>query len=131
MKNKQANSQNKKLSLQEVEKLLKIQEEHLILKLMQFRQGPTPSPEELQKLQEIDPSFPDRIISMAEKEQNFRHKATYIGQINFILLVILGYSIAGITSYFGSPVVGTTIAAGVSYIAYVFKTNNPQSPKKE
>lgn len=134
-KQEQESIQNKKgsIPLKEVEQLLAKQEAHILnslqIQMTQVRQGPTPSPEELKQLKQIDKSFPDRIILMAEKEQKFRHTSTYIGQINFILLVLLGYSIAGFTGYFGLQWVGVTVALGVSYIVYVFKAKDPKPPK--
>ena len=127
-------SKNEELiSLKEVQELLKKQEQHIIqnFQLMQFRQGPTPPPDELKELAEIDKTFPDRIIRMAEKEQSFRHKVTYIGPINFILLVLFGFSIAGVVGYYGSEIVGSVIATGVSYIAYVFKSKAPEAPNNK
>jgi uncharacterized membrane protein len=121
------------IHIDEVKKLLAKQEAdiltHLQVQMTQVRHAPTPPPEELRQLKQIDKSFPDRIISMAEKEQNFRHTSTYIGQINFILLVILGYGISALTGYYGAQWVGGTIALGVSYIAYVFKVKDPKPPK--
>ena len=94
-----------------------------------IREAPTPPPNELRELQQIDPTFPERLIKMSEKEQSFRHIATYLGQTSFIIVVLGGYAFAAYAGKF-SPVVGTTIAIGVSYIAYVFKTKEPKPPKK-
>lgn len=121
------------ISKKELEELLAKQEDEILSRLSisktQIRQAPTPPPEELRQLKQIDKTLPDRIIKMAEEEQKFRHRATYIGQLNFIFLVSVGYSIATIAGYFGSQVVGGIIATGVSYIAYVFKTHQPKAPK--
>ncbi|MGM0623936.1 MAG: DUF2335 domain-containing protein [Campylobacterota bacterium] len=109
----QLENSKQSIPLDEVEKLLSEQEAHILqnfkIQMTQVRQAPTPPPEELKQLKQIDKTFPDRIIKMAEKEQGFRHRSTYIGQINFILLVVLGYSIAGASGYFGSAWVGGTI----------------------
>jgi len=133
--NKESNSSNRCIPIDEVHKLLEKQEQEILknlnVQLTQIRQGPTPPPSELRELKQIDPSFPNRVIAMAEKEQKFRHKSTYIGQINFILLVLFGFIIAGITGYFGSQIVGSVIATGVSYISYVFKAKEPQAPKNK
>ena len=95
------------ISKEKLEQLLKKQEEEILTKLSiqttQIRQAPTPSPEELKQLKQIDSSLPDRIIAMAEKEQNFRHKAIYFGQLNFILLVTIGYGIAAIKTHQPKP----------------------------
>lgn len=86
MKNQklQKEKNNISISKDELENLLKRQEEDILSRLSvqttQIRQAPTPPPEELRQLKQIDKSLPDRIISMAEKEQKFRHRATYLGQ---------------------------------------------------
>jgi uncharacterized membrane protein len=125
---------NQTIPIEDVERLLDEQEKHILkrlgIQMTQVRQGPTPPPDELRQLKQIDKSFPNRIIAMAEKEQRFRHTSTYIGQINFILLVLLGYGISAFAGYYGSQWVGVTIALGVSYIAYVFKTKDPKPPKQ-
>ncbi len=136
MKNQRPKKQvnNQQISIAEVEKLLEKREEkilsHLTVQTTQIRQAPTPSPDELRQLKQIDKTLPDRIIAMAEKEQKFRHRATYFGQLNFILLVSIGYAIAGLAGYFGSEITSSIIAGGVSYIAYVFKTHQPKSPNQ-
>ncbi len=136
MKNQKLKQQENNISISkdELENLLKRQEEDILSRLSvqttQIRQAPTPPPEELRQLKQIDRTLPDRIIAMAEKEQKFRHRATYFGQLNFILLVSIGYGIATIAGIFGSQVVGSIIAGGVSYIAYVFKTHQPKPPKQ-
>jgi uncharacterized membrane protein len=123
------------ISKNEIENLLKKQEDEILSRLSmqvtQIRQAPTPPPEELRQLKQIDKTLPNRIIEMAEKEQIFRHRATYFGQLNFILLVFIGYAIATVASFLGSQVVGGIIATGVSYIAYVFKTHQPNPPKQK
>ncbi len=102
---------------------------------LQIRQAPLPDPHELREYKNISKDLPDRIIKMAEKEQSFRHKATYIGQIQFLLLTLGGYSIAAFVGIYGQswPTTGVAaaIAAGVSYVAYVFKSNNPKPPKNQ
>jgi len=125
---------NQTIPLVEVEKLLAAQEKHITeniqIQMTQVRSGPTPSPAELKELKQIDKSFPDRLITMAEKEQNFRHNSTYFGQSGYILTVLGGYVIAGVSGTFDA-VVGSTIAVGVSYIAYVFKTDKPNAPSEK
>jgi hypothetical protein len=63
---------------------------------------------------------------MAENEQKFRHRSTYFGQIGFAIIVLGGYYLAVISEL---SIVGSTVAVGVSYIAYVFKNTNPKLPK--
>ena len=99
----------------------------------QIRQAPLPDPQELREYKNIDKTLPDRIVKMAEREQTFRHIATYFGQIQFIALVLGGYSIAAYVATTGSgwaaSVGAGAIATGVSYVAYVFKVKNPKAPK--
>jgi len=124
---------NETIPLKEVEKLLLEQEKHLKqtlqIQMTQIRSAPTPSPDELKQLKQIDKSFPDRLIAMAENEQKFRHRSTYFGQSGLIIIVLGGYALAGVAGIY-SPFVGSAIAVGVSYIAYVFKNSNPKPPKK-
>ena len=96
---------------------------------VQIRQAPLPTPEELKAYKAIEKTLPDRIVSMAEKEQSFRHRSTYLGQGSFILLVGIGYGLAAFSGIMGAELTGTAIAAGVSYIVYVFKTKKPEPPK--
>jgi uncharacterized membrane protein len=96
--------------------------------MTETRHAPTPSPAELKELKDIDETFPDRLIKMAEKEQRFRHFSTFFGQSGLIFLVLGGYIIAGIIGI-QSQVVGIAIAISISYIAYVFKNKNPKPPK--
>ena len=95
----------------------------------QIRHAPLPDPQELREYKNIDKSLPNRIVKMAEKEQKFRHIATYFGQMNFIILVAGGYGLAAYTGINGAQWTGAAIAAGVSYVAYVFKSKNPKPPK--
>ena len=139
MKEKTEESQDTKkdealIPISEVERILERQEKEILeninIQMMQIRSAPTPSPQELKQLKQIDKTFPNRLIKMAEDEQRFRHIATYLGQSQFIILVIAGYFIAG---YFGkdAPIPSGIIAAGVSYIAYVFKSKSPKPPKSD
>ena len=45
---------------------------------VQIRQAPLPTPEELKAYKAIEKTLPDRIVSMAEKEQSFRHRSTRV-----------------------------------------------------
>lgn len=96
---------------------------------VQIRQAPLPTPEELKAYKAIEKTLPDRIVSMAEKEQSFRHRSTYLGQGSFIMLVGIGYGLAAFSGIMGAEWTGTAIAAGVSYVVYVFKTKKPEPPK--
>lgn len=39
-----------------------------------FYSGPVPTPEDLARFGRVNPSFPDRLVAMAESEQRHRHK---------------------------------------------------------
>ncbi len=67
---------------------------------------------------------------MAEGEQKFRHISTYIGLANFPILISIGYGIAAMAGIMGSEFTGVAIAAGVSYVVYVFKSDKPEPPNK-
>jgi len=96
--------------------------------IAQIREAPLPDPQELREYKSIDKSLPGKIIKMAEKEQRFRHFATYLGQFHFIALVIGGYGLAAFAGINGAQWTGAAIAGGVSYVAYVFKTHKPKPP---
>ena len=68
---------------------------------------------------------------MAEKEQRFRHVATIFGQLQFVILVVGGYGLAVYAGIGGAQLTGATIAVGVSYVVYVFKSKNPTPPKNQ
>ncbi|TAG91176.1 MAG: DUF2335 domain-containing protein [Bacteroidetes bacterium] len=80
-----------------------------------------PDAEELEKYNKVDPSFADRIMKMAEKEQSHRHqtqteivqvtsKSNYRGQIAAILLSFGCLFAAVFTAYIGSNIVAVAIA---------------------
>lgn len=89
--------------------------------------GPVPNPDDLQRFGEIDPSFPNRLIEMAEKEQAHRHrddaetnanifKLHARGQFIGVLLGILG--IGGIVwiSLKAPALVGVTAVGSVALV---------------
>lgn len=125
--------EDKLLSVSEVKVLLKQQEEHIIqsitIQKSTVRSGPIPEAQELREYKQVDKTFPSRIMEMAEKEQSFRHRATFLGQINFIALIIIGFGMSILAGIFTHWSIGIAIATGTSYIAYVFKSKNPDSPK--
>jgi len=45
------------------------------------------------------------------------------------MLVGIGYGLAAFSGIMGAELTGIAIAAGVSYIVYVFKTKKPEPPK--
>ena len=60
-----------------------LQKEQKSLKLLHSRQeisvSPIPSPQILQQYAQIDPSLPDRIMKMAEKDLQSKHYVNYLG----------------------------------------------------
>ncbi len=98
---------------------------------LHIRQAPLPDPLELEAYKKIDKTFPERIMKMAESEQRFRHIATFVGQANFIILVLAGYGVAAFTGIKGAEWTGFAIAIGVSYVVYAFKSKDPKPPVRE
>ncbi len=74
--------------------------------------GPIPPPETLERYGKINPSFPERIVRMAEKEQNFRHISYYIGQFFAVIIVIAGLGSATYLGINGKEWLGGTIGLG-------------------
>ncbi len=52
--------------------------------------GPLPHPETLKGYQDIDPSFPERIMAMAEREQEHAHKLDTERNKNAMLISTIG-----------------------------------------
>lgn len=94
-----------------------------------IRVAPTPHPEELKALKKINSKYPDMVLGMATKEQRFRHISTYLGQFNFLLIPGMGYTAAVALGYAGLEVASSVAIVATTYLAYVFKTNNPKPPK--
>jgi uncharacterized membrane protein len=100
----------------------------------QYFQGPIPSPEILSNYSKADPSFPERVMKMAESEIKHRQEmdkealqadiamtnvevkteaaATIIGQILGFLIAITAISAGVYTTLLGHPVTGGIIGAG-------------------
>ncbi len=74
--------------------------------------GPIPDPETLERYRDIDPSFPERIVRMAEKEQTFRHRSYYIGQLSALIIVLAGLASAVHLGVNGKEWLGGTIGLG-------------------
>ena len=74
--------------------------------------GPIPDPKTLEDYGKIDPSFPERIVRMAEREQMFRHRSYYIGQFSAIIIVIAGLASAVYLGVNGKEWLGGTIGLG-------------------
>lgn len=87
-------------------------------------QGLLPSPEMMHGYSQLDPSFPDRIIKLAEEEAKNRHnnetrvnkgfiRSTYLGIISAFLSVIIVGAIVVYAFYLGFPTQAAAIATGV------------------
>lgn len=104
-----------------------------------FYQGPIPPPEALEKYEKISPGFADRIVKMAEVEQEHRHKidveiieaqkkdsqAEYqearIGQFCGLLIGCFAILCGGYTSIHGAAIAGGVIgAAGIGGLVTTF-----------
>jgi uncharacterized membrane protein len=107
-------------------------------------EGPLPPPEQLAQYQQISPAFAERVVQMAENEQNFRHADIQVirgiqqkiigrGQVfGFIIsLAIIAGGILLIMS--DKPTSGfISILAGVSTVAgpYFYRTYTERKQKK-
>ncbi len=90
-----------------------------------FFSGPLPPSDELKKYAEISPQFPDRIFSMAEKEQEHRHRLeerrlgaqiriTGAGQVFGFLLAVGIIGLAGALLFYDKKIEGLiSLAAGL------------------
>jgi uncharacterized membrane protein len=79
----------------------------LAFKQMKIHSGPLPDPLTLKEYGKVYKNAPQDIVKMAQKEQNFRHTSTYVGQIS-ALLIGMGGLIT--TAYLG--VNGEALLAG-------------------
>ncbi|OQX75962.1 MAG: hypothetical protein B6D64_10760 [Bacteroidetes bacterium 4484_276] len=95
-----------------------------VISQQSFYQGQLPPPEMMARFKEIDPSFPDRIITMAENEANNRHKneiathkmlirTSYMGMIFAFLSVLIISTIVTYAFSLGFATQAATIATGV------------------
>lgn len=78
----------------------------------QTYEGQLPSPEMMQKYNQLDASFANRILSMTEKEQNHQHQLDKLNSRGIIFSMILGMLFA-----FSSVLV-------VSYLVYLCIEND-------
>ncbi len=95
--------------------------------------GPLPPPETLELYSKIDPSFPERIVRMAEKEQHFRHKSYLIGQISAVVIVVAGLASATYLGINGKEWLGGTIGLGAlaSIVGAYFYSQRMQKHEQE
>ncbi len=74
--------------------------------------SPLPPPEVLEKYAEIDPSFPERLMQMVEKEQRHRHRITFLGELFGFVVVIGGFVSAIVLGLYGKEWLAGTIGLG-------------------
>ena len=99
---------------------IELNEDDLTQLLMSVeRSAPLPDPNEMRGYQEIDPQIPNKIISMAEKEQYFRHISTYLRMIMFPTIVTVGLGISAYTALYHSR------------SSRIFKAKEPRPPKEK
>jgi uncharacterized membrane protein len=101
-----------------------------LVRVVQQFSGPLPPPEVLRRYDEVQPGLASRIVSMAEKEQTFRHgivekqingvtRSTTRGQYLAFAVVVVMASAAGYVAHLGYPktaggIGGATLVALVS-----------------
>lgn len=94
---------------------------HLDIELRQFR-GPLPTPALLAQYEQVHPGLAERIVRMAESEQQHRHQLEqhdveqpYLlarrGQWFAMTLAVLVLLLAAVMAIAGSPAAGTVVAA--------------------
>ena len=111
-----------------------------------FRSGPLPIPEELAAYNEIIPGAAERILQMAEDEQNFRHdiskdtntstfSAIKRGQIFALIISIVCVSGTVLLGYFDQPwpatVLGGASLVSITKILIEQWHGNNDKPEKE
>ena len=74
--------------------------------------SPLPPPEVLKKYKEIDPSLPDRLVKMMEREQRHRHLITFLGEIFGFIVVVGGFISAIVLGIYGREWLAGTIGLG-------------------
>ena len=76
--------------------------------------GPLPPAREMQALAQINPDFPERLIRMAEKEQDFRHRYNMSLAVRVqyltVLIVLAGLACSVIIAFSGSTLASAAIA---------------------
>ena len=106
----------------------------LLLAASMFHQGPLPTPESLLRYDKVCPGAADRIIRMAEKEQDNIHEirkkdsdslrlGIILGFISFLLLVMLTFS----AIYYDKPWVAAVLVAAVSFCGLFIRKKNDKT----
>lgn len=105
---------------------------HELVFASQSYEGMIPPPQMMSEFMDVDPTFPERIMAMAEREAAHRHKnelllnkgavrSTYLGMVlGFLAVVIVGYLVYYALTL-GHPTAAAGIATGVIVaVAVVF-----------
>lgn len=111
-----------------------------------FYTGPIPEPAALAEYERINPGLADRLVTMAEKEQDFRHLTlrrrnlaqiwiTASGQIFGFLVAVMTIGIGGFLLYHDKETAGfTSLVSGVVMLvaAFVYRRNrNRAQPSQQ
>jgi uncharacterized membrane protein len=106
-------------------------------------EGPVPDPESLQKYEAIQAGFANRLITMAEKEQEARHsfinngmkhefRYNYISITIAFIITIAGLSVCAYGYSLGYATESTAlISVGIVSIVGAFMWNKKKQPKQE
>jgi len=78
-------------------------------------QGPIPHPEILKKFGEVHPSYPERILKMAEDTNAAAIKTGVRGQVFSFILGLSGFGVAALLAFNGLE--GGAIAAAIGGVA--------------
>jgi len=129
MKKQHAIEKQEKIHLEEQNEGVSAQNNNITLERRLVRSAPLPDPDEMRGYKSIDKTFPSRIMAMAEREQKFRHIATYLGQIGFWVLAAFGIGSSIYLALLGKTVVAVALVGMVTYIVYVSKSSDPKPPQ--
>ena len=66
----------------------------------------------LERYKEIDPSLPDRLVKMMEREQRHRHLITFLDEIFGFIVVLGGFISAIVLGIYGKEWLAGTIGLG-------------------
>ncbi len=114
----------------------------VLMRASEFR-GPLPSPETLKGYGEIDPTFPNRLMVMTEKEQRHRQRINwaevasgFVGQAFALTVAVYGLYKAGEVALNGHPWAGVLLGAAdlvglVSAFMYGSHLEKAQRSKEE
>ncbi len=102
-----------KNEIEKTNKELKSKEPNRVIlkKAAQLFEGPIPPPQILKGYKDIDDSFPDRILKMAEKDLQTRHNMNYLGWFGTysLSLILIGGGIYLVAN--DKPIYGLIILA--------------------